>query len=110
VLIRESVMPASTKKTRDIKELLEGGSAQLTSLRNQSRARSATLAKVRAALAPELAGTVTVAGIEAGRLTVGVCGAAWASRLRYAAEELRQNVGHAMGVEIHSVRIRVVPG
>jgi hypothetical protein len=95
-------------KSRDIKELLQGGSGRLTSLKNRSRARSATLAKVRAALPEELARNVTSAGIEAGRLTVGTSGAVWASRLRYAANELRQKVAQAMGVEIESVRIKVV--
>ena len=58
-------------------------------------------------LSPPLARAVASAGIEAGRLTVGVSGAAWASRLRYATAELKK-VGPAMGIEIRSVRIKVV--
>jgi predicted nucleic acid-binding Zn ribbon protein len=95
-------------KSRDIKELLEGGSARLTSLRDQTRARSTVLAHVRAALSPALARAVASAGVEAGRLTIGVSGAHWATRLRYATKELRQKVESATGVEIHSVRIKVV--
>jgi Dna[CI] antecedent, DciA len=64
-----------------------------------------------AALPPKLAETVTTAGVEQGRLTIGVSGGAWASRLRYATEMLRRRVSAAMGIEIRTVRIKVVhPG
>jgi hypothetical protein len=96
------------KKPRDINELLQGGSGRLRSLAQLRQARTTTLAHVRASLPAELAKRVSTAGIEAGRLTVGVSTAAWASRVRYAADELRQKVAKAMGVEIKSVRIRVV--
>ena len=66
------------------------------------------LAHVRAALPPELEGTVLTAGIEEGRLIVGVSGGAWASRLRYRSQALRERVAEALGREIHSVRIKVV--
>ena len=49
------------------------------------------------------------AGIELGQLTIGVVGASWASRLRYLTDTLRKRVGESMGVEIHRVRIKVVP-
>ncbi len=65
--------------------------------------------QVRAALPARLAGAVASAGVEQGRLTVGVVGAVWASRLRYSSDALRKRVGASMGVEILSVRIRVVP-
>jgi hypothetical protein len=78
---------------------------------DRSRARSAVLAHVQAALPPNLARTVATAGLEQGRLTVGVAGGVWASRLRYATDALRQKVGKSMGVEIQRVRIKVVqPG
>jgi hypothetical protein len=51
---------------------------------------------------------VASAGIDAGRLTIGVSGAVWATRLRYATQELRQKVELATGIEITSVRIKVV--
>jgi hypothetical protein len=63
---------------------------------------------VRAALPPELGGTVITAGIEEGRLIVGVSGGAWASRLRYRSQALRESVAGTLGREIHSVRIKVV--
>lgn len=63
---------------------------------------------MRAALPPELEVTVVTAGIEEGRLTVGVSGGAWASRLRYRTEALRKRVAGTLGQDIHSVRIKVV--
>lgn len=98
----------AVRKSKDIKHLFEGGSARLTSLLDRSRARSVVLAHVQAALPTHLAQTVETAGLEQGRLTVGVAGAVWASRLRYAAEALRQKVSESMGVEIQLVRIKVV--
>jgi hypothetical protein len=99
------------RKYRDIKGLFEGGSARLTSLLDRSRARSAVLAHVQAALPLDLARTVATAGLEQGCLTVGVAGAVWASRLRYAADILCKKVGESMGVQIQRVRIKVVqPG
>jgi hypothetical protein len=64
--------------------------------------------QVRAALPARLAEAVASAGIEQGRLTIGVVGAVWASRLRYCSVSLRKRVGASMGVEILSVRIRVI--
>lgn len=61
------------------------------------------------ALPPKLAETVVSAGLEHGRLTIGVAGAPWASRLRYLADTLRLQVGASMGVAVQSVRIRVAP-
>jgi hypothetical protein len=96
------------EKIRNINRLLEGDGGRLRSLKERSRKRSQTLTQVLAALPSKLAATVTTAGIEHGRLTIGVSGAAWASRLRYVTEVLRQRVGDAMGIEIRTVRIKVV--
>ena len=96
------------KKFNDIKDLLESPGGRLMSLRSKSRIRSEVVAHVRASLPPELEAAVVSAGIEAGRLTVGVCGGAWASRLRYRTEALRKRVADTLGREIHSVRIKVV--
>jgi Dna[CI] antecedent, DciA len=88
---------------------MAGGSGRLGALGRQSRERSAVLVHVCAALPPKLAASVASAGIVAGQLTVGVSGAAWASRLRYVTETLRKRVGESMGVEIRTVRLKVVP-
>ena len=90
----------------NINELLETG--RLKGLQIRRRERSDVLAHVRAALPPELEGTVITAGIEEGRLIVGVSGGAWASRLRYRSQALRESVAGTLGREIHSVRIKVV--
>jgi hypothetical protein len=65
--------------------------------------------QVRAALPGRLAEAVASAGIEQGRLTIGVVGAVWASRLRYSTESIRKRVGTSMGISILSVKVRVVP-
>jgi hypothetical protein len=96
------------RKSRDIKELLEGGSERLTSLRGRLQERSRTLDLVIAALPEELAANVASAGIDQGELTVGAVSAAWATRLRYMTDTLRDRVGGALGVEISSIRIKVV--
>ena len=65
--------------------------------------------QVRAALPARLALKVASAGIDTGRLTIGVVGAVWASRLRYLKESVAKRVGGSLGITIQSVRIRVVP-
>jgi hypothetical protein len=94
------------KKSININDLLEAG--RLQGLQARRRERREVLGHVRAALPPELEGTVLTAGIEEGRLTVGVSGGAWASRLRYRSQALRERVAETLGREIHSVRIKVV--
>jgi hypothetical protein len=64
--------------------------------------------QVRAALPARLAQAVASAGIDQGRLTIGVVGAVWASRLRYFTELVRQRVAGSMGTDIIAVKVRVV--
>jgi len=71
--------------------------------------RSRVLDQVRAALPIRLAQAVASAGLEGGRLTIGVVGAVWATRLRYFTDALRRGVSGSSGIDILSVRIRVVP-
>ena len=94
---------------KSINELLKSGGKRLSSLKAQATARNTTLEHVRAALPTEMASTVVTAGIQDGKLTIGVAGAAWAARLRYAAESLRTQVATALGTEISGVRIKVIP-
>jgi hypothetical protein len=95
-------------KPKSIKELLKVG-PRLTDLKAKSQHRTLVLAQVCAALPPKLAENVVSAGIDHGRLTVGVTAAPWAARLRYVTETLRTGIGSSMGVDIHSIRIKVVP-
>ena len=98
---------AAVRKSRHIKDLLEGGSERLTSLRKRLQERSRILDSVLAALPEELAANVASAGIDHGELTIGAASAAWATRLRYVTDTLRERVGGALGVEISSIRIKV---
>jgi hypothetical protein len=97
------------QKPKRLSELLAGPGNRLNALKTRSVKRSLVLDQVRAALPIRLAQAVASAGVEEGRLTVGVVGAVWATRLRYFTDALRRGVSGSLGVEILSVRIRVVP-
>ncbi len=101
--------PVVMQNPKSLRDLLSGPGKRLTALKTRSLQRSLVVDQVRAALPPLLAGAVTSAGIDQGRLTIGVSGAVWASRLRYSTEAVRQGVSGSTGVPILSVRIRVVP-
>jgi hypothetical protein len=94
---------------KSLSDLLAGAGKRLTALKTRSLERSLVLDQVRAALPPRLATAVVSAGIEQGKLTIGVVGAVWASRLRYLTESVRNHVSMSSGVSIITVRIRVVP-
>ena len=94
---------------RSLSDLLSRAGNKLNALKTRSRERTRVVEQVRAVLPARLAEAVATAGIEQGRLTVGVVGAVWASRLRYSSDTLRKRVGASMGVEILTVRIRVIP-
>ena len=94
---------------RGLSDLLSRTGNKLSALKTRSLERSRVLEQVRAALPARLALNVASAGIDSGRLTIGVVGAVWASRLRYMTEILRKRVGSSLGTSIQSVRIRVVP-
>lgn len=96
-------------KYNKINDLMNQGGSRLNALKSQSEQRSHALRHVCAALPEKLARSVASAGVQEGELTIGVVGAAWASRLRYVTETLRKRVGDAMGVELKTVRIKVVP-
>ena len=91
-----------------INDLMKG-SRRLQTLTRALAAREEVAIAVRSALPEALAERIASAGLEAGCLTVGVVGAAWASRLRYVTSTLKSRVGAVLGVEVERVRIRVVP-
>jgi hypothetical protein len=97
------------QKPRSINELLQAGSKRLADLQSTSEGRTLALKHVCAALPPKLAEAVVSAGIEQGRLTIGVAGAPWAARLRYLTDPLRLRVAASLGVDIPTIRIKVVP-
>lgn len=97
------------QNTKRLSELLSVPGKRLASLKHRSIERSSLLLQVRSKLTPKMAESVTSAGVEAGRLTIGVVSAVWASRLRYATDTLRKQVSASSGLEIQQVRIRVIP-
>lgn len=100
---------AAMQNTKHVSELLSQGSVKLRALKDRLKDRHAVLTQVRAALPPKIAQHVETAGIEQGRLSIGTSAAVWASRLRYLTDELRKQVGAALGVDILTVKIRIVP-
>jgi Dna[CI] antecedent, DciA len=94
---------------RSVSDLLSRTGNKLTALKIRSEERSRIVEQVRAALPARLALAVASAGIEQGRLTIGVVGGVWASRLRYLTESVRKRVAGSTGIAIVSVRVRVVP-
>ena len=94
---------------RSVSDLLSRTGNKLTALKNRARERSVVIDQVRAALPARLALAVASAGIDQGRLTIGVVGAVWASRLRYLTESLRKRVSSSTGTVILTVKVRVVP-
>jgi hypothetical protein len=97
------------KNPKSINELLKSGGKRLSSLSAKSAARTSTLESVCASLPPDLAQAVVSAGLDAGKLTIGVASPAWAARLRYAVDDLRLPVAKSLGADIYSVRVKIVP-
>jgi hypothetical protein len=94
---------------RSLSDLLSRTGNKLTALKARSQERSLVVEQVRAALPARLALAVASAGVDQGRLTIGVVGAVWASRIRYFTDAVRKGVSGSLGVEILVIRIRVVP-
>ena len=97
------------QNSKSLSELLARGGKRLSLLKERSAERSLVLEQVRTALPSRLAQAIASAGIEDGRLTIGVVGAVWASRLRYSVEVIRKKVTKSSKIEIVAVKIRVVP-
>lgn len=98
-----------SKKPTAVSELLEKGQGLLERLRRGSSDAEEALQAVRAELPQELARQVWGASTRAGTLTVLVTSAAWATRVRYHAPGLREQVARRLGVELPRVTIRVRP-
>jgi hypothetical protein len=97
------------QNSKSLSELLARGGKRLSLLKDQSAERSKIVEQVRAVLPARLAESVVSAGLDGGRLTIGVVGAVWASRLRYSSDVIRKRVAKTLGKEVLTVRIRVVP-
>jgi hypothetical protein len=102
-------MSAAMQKPRSVSDLLSRTGNKLAALKTRSLERSLVVEQVRAALPTRLAEAVVSAGLDQGRLTIGVVGAVWASRLRYLTDSIRKRVGSSIGIPVLSVKVRVVP-
>ncbi len=97
------------QNSKSLSELLAKGGKRLSLLKTKAAERAQIVEQVRAALPARLAQSVASAGLEGGRLTVGVVGAVWASRLRYSTETIRKRVAKSIGKDILTVKVRVLP-
>lgn len=91
-----------------LSDLLSGPGNRLSALKTRSAERAQLVDQVRACLPARLAAAVVSAGIEQGKMTIGVVGAVWASRLRYLTESIRKQVAKSTGSVILTVKVRVV--
>jgi hypothetical protein len=97
------------QNSKSLSELLARGGKRLSRLVDQAAERAQIVDQVRAALPARLAQSVVSAGLDEGRLTIGVVGAVWASRLRYSTDAIAKRLTKSLGKEVLKVRIRVVP-
>jgi hypothetical protein len=97
------------QNSKSLSELLARGGKRLSLLKDKAAERSQIVEQVRAALPVRLAQSVVSAGLDKGRLTIGVVGAVWASRLRYSTDAIAKRVAKSLGKDVLTVRIRVVP-
>ena len=98
------------QKIKHLSELFRIPNKALGALSARLEARVQLLVEVRRRLPPKLAASVCSAGLEQGRLTLGVSSAVWAHRLRYASAGLRKDLADTLKIPIASVRIQVTPG
>jgi hypothetical protein len=104
-----SIFSVAMQNPRSVSDLMSRSGNKLTALKTRAQERSLVVEQVRAALPARLAQAVASAGIEQGRLTIGVEGAVWASRVRYLTDPVRKQVSASTGTAVVSVRVRVVP-
>jgi hypothetical protein len=89
--------------------LLGKGHGLLEQLRRGSAQAQSALQAVQDALPEGLGAHVWGAAVRDRTLTVLVASAAWATRVRYHAPELREDVSRRLSVEVDRVQIRVRP-
>jgi hypothetical protein len=101
-------MSTAMQKFKPVSELLQIPDKVLGTLSARLRDRADILAAVQHVLPERLAAQVLSAGLDRGRLTIGVSSAAWAARLRYCSNDLRKAVGSRTRTTILSVRLKVL--
>jgi hypothetical protein len=98
-----------TEKPTAVSDLLNKGQGLLDRLRQGSLQADSTLQAVRAALPEGLGGHVWGATVRGSTLTLLVSSAAWATRVRYHAPGLREDVGGRLSLQLERVQVRVRP-
>lgn len=97
------------EKPTSVRDLLDNSPGLVARLRAGSAQANRALQAVRRGLPEELAGQVWGASVRAGKLTVLVTSAAWATRIRYHAPGLREATARELGTELERVVVRVRP-
>lgn len=89
--------------------MLAKGQGLVERLRQGSAEADRALAAVRSALPEGLGEQVWGAAVREGTLTVLVASSAWATRVRYHAPDLKDDVGERLGMALRRVQVRVRP-
>lgn len=96
-----------TQKPTSVSDLLGKAGGVLERLRDGASQADRVLGAVRRHLPADLRERVWGASLRAGHLTVMVASAAWATRIRYQAPQLRQALAPELGqIERMSVKVR----
>lgn len=97
------------KKPTSISDLLDKSTGLLEQLRRGSAKADRVLQAVREELPDGLGAHVWGAAVRDGTLTVLVDSAAWATRIRYRAPELKESAARRLGTAIERVLVRARP-
>jgi len=97
------------EKPTAVSDLLAKGQGLVERLRKGSAEADRALLAVRAALPDGLGERVWGAAVRDGTLTVLVSSAAWATRVRYHAPGLREDVAQRLETTLARVQVRVRP-
>ena len=89
--------------------MLAKGQGLVERLRQGSAEADRALLAVRGALPDDLGERVWGAAVRDGTLTVLVASAAWATRIRYHAPGLKDDVGGQLRVALQKVQVKVRP-
>jgi hypothetical protein len=98
------------KKPTAVSDLLEQGKGVLQKLRSGTRDADRALAALRCVLPPEIASQVWSATLAGTTLTAFVRTAAWGTRLRYVAPQLKAALAAELGAAVEEVKVKVRAG
>src|SRR5258708_25545246 len=87
-----SIFTIAMQNPRSVSDLLSRTGNKLTALKIRSQERALVVEQVRAALPARLPLAVASDRIDQGRLTIGVVGPVWSTRLRHMTEPVPKQV------------------